>query len=279
MESSPHHHTKYSPDTLSDRLVPSRIKDCITTSVVARNILYFQSIDSTNRIAGEYARQGCSDGTLVIAEEQTAGRGRFSRTWISPARSSILCSLIFYPSITTASLFKMTMLASIAVVRAIHALCNIDSFIKWPNDVYVNGKKVCGILTEFESDHDILKYVVVGIGINVNQDMIACPEINTIAVSLKEACGKIISRLALLKELLEEIDRLYRDFLKTGGTGLRSEWMKHSGIMNRHVLITDVDTVTSGIVKDITDDGHLMLEDEQGSTHEILCGDVSLQLE
>lgn len=262
---------------IPDKLLPPLIQTGLQTSVVAREIHYFSTIDSTNRVAKEYALSGVSDGTVVIAEEQTSGKGRMNRVWVSPPSSNILCSLIFYTSMNTSSVFRLTMLASIAVVRAINNACGIVAQIKWPNDVYINGKKVCGILTEFLADHDSTSYVVIGIGINVNFDIARHPEIKGIATCLKEAKGQKVSRLRVLKTLLEEIDTLYQNFVQTGGKDLRKQWERHSMVLNRQATIISGDEVTRGFVKGINEDGHLILIDPQGNTKEVLCGDLSLK--
>ena len=267
----------YSLTEIPDKLLPPLIKAGLRTSVVSREIYYFPTIDSTNRVAKEYALSGVLDGAVVIADEQTGGKGRMNRAWISPARSSILCSIIFYPSISTSSVFRLTMLASIAVVRAVKRICGLAAQIKWPNDVYIDGKKTCGILTEFLADHDSVCYVVVGIGINVNLDTALHPEIKDVATCLKEAKGREVSRLKVLKTLLEEIDTLYRDFKQTGGQYLRKEWESHSMVLNREVKIISGNEVACGTAKGINEDGHLILADARGNTREILCGDLSLR--
>jgi BirA family biotin operon repressor/biotin-[acetyl-CoA-carboxylase] ligase len=262
---------------IPDKLLPPLIQTGLRASVVAREIYYFSTIDSTNRVAKEYALFGVSDGALVIAEEQTSGKGRMNRVWVSPARSSVLCSLIFYTSINPSSVFRLTMLASIAVVRAINKACGIVGKIKWPNDVYIDGKKVCGILTEFLADHDSIRYVVIGIGINVNFDIVQHPEIKGIATCLKEAKGQKVSRLTVLKTLLEEIDTLYQDLVQTGGEDLRKEWERHSMVLNRQVKIFSGEEVTCGFAKGVSEDGHLILVDHKGNTREVICGDLSLR--
>lgn len=263
---------------IPDKLLPPLIQAGLKTSIVAHEIYYFSSIDSTNRLAKEYALSGVSDGSVVVAEEQTSGKGRMDRQWISPAFCNILCSVILYPSISPFAIYRLTMMASIAVVRAIDKICGIKAQIKWPNDVYVYGKKVCGILTEFLANHDKINYVILGIGINVNFSTAQHPEIKDIATSLKEACDRKISRLNILKALLDEIDTLYQDLIGTGGDDLRNEWEHHSMMINRQVRIISGEEVIIGIAKGINENGHLVLIDSQGKTREILCGDLSLRL-
>ncbi len=263
---------------IPDKLLPVLVQSGLNTSIVAGELYYFPVTDSTNRMAKEYALSGVSDGTVVIAEKQVSGKGRMNRSWVSPAYSSILCSIIFYPCISTSSVFKLTMLASIAVVVAIHKACGIQSRIKWPNDVYIKNKKVCGILSEFSSDQDTVQYAVIGIGINVNFDVALLPEIRETATSLNQETGQRVSRLKVMKTLLKEIDLRYHDLLHTNKRDLKKEWEHCSMVLNRHVKIISGHKVTSGLAKRINEEGHLIIIDSLGKEKEILCGDVSLSL-
>jgi BirA family biotin operon repressor/biotin-[acetyl-CoA-carboxylase] ligase len=257
------------------------IQRSLKTSIVAREVYAFSTIDSTNRIAKEYAVAGVSDGTLIVAEKQTRGKGRMNRVWFSPARENILCSIIFFPSTGMSEVFRFTMLASIAVVRAIDQVCCIKAQIKWPNDVYINGRKVCGILTEFSADHDKVQYVVIGIGINVNFDASSHSETSGIATSLKEETGIQVSRIDVLRTFLEEIDAGYQKFLDSDKLkfDLKKEWMRHSMVLNKQVKIISENDIICGLAKGINDEGHLILEDSHGEIKEISSGDLSLRLE
>jgi BirA family biotin operon repressor/biotin-[acetyl-CoA-carboxylase] ligase len=268
----------YRLNALPDRLVPPLIQQGLKTARAAREIHYFLQTDSTNRIAKEMAAQGAAEGTLVIAEEQTSGRGRMDRTWISAPFSSILCSIIFYPGLGLSSLFRLTMMASVAVVRAIQMVCKLPAQIKWPNDVYIGNKKVCGILTEFAAERDRVQYAVVGIGINVNEDFGSAPELADTATSLKKECGRTISRRAVLQRLLEELDRSYEALLQGGAAELKTAWENYSLILNRQVTIVSEDGRIEGTARGITADGHLLLADARGTIREIVCGDVSLRM-
>jgi BirA family biotin operon repressor/biotin-[acetyl-CoA-carboxylase] ligase len=262
---------------IPDRLFPALIKKALRTSIVARDIHYFSQAPSTNTLAKQLAAAGAMDGTLVIAEEQTAGRGRLDRNWIAPACSSILCSIIFYPPLDHAGAFRLTMLASIAVVRAIRFTCGIAAGIKWPNDVYIQQKKVCGILTELASEQGKQLTTIVGIGINVNWDVHHVAELKDRATSLSIEAGTSISRLALLLHVLEEMDHLYLELKRTGGDRFREEWKQHALILNRQVRIVTGTEVIEGIAIGIDADGHLMLIDEHGNRRKIIIGDVSLR--
>ncbi len=260
-----------------DRLYPELVQNGLATDRVGRGIYYYQSIDSTNRVAKDLAVQGVADGALVVAEEQTRGKGRMDRTWISPGGENILCSLILYPALQTAAIFRLTMLASVAVVHAIQNVCGIEARIKWPNDVYIGNKKVCGVLTEFLADHDVVRYVVIGIGLNVNLSPAGIPEIKDIATSLGDAAGRTVSRTELLQELLRQVDVRYGRLSAGSGDELRREWEEHSLILDKEVTIVSGEESRSGIARGITADGHLVLEEPGGKRCEIVCGDLSLR--
>ena len=262
-----------------DRLYPILIQDGLHTATVARELHYFPRIDSTNRLAKELAAGNAADGTLVLAEEQTAGRGRLDRTWLAPAFSSILCSVIFFPALAPASLFRLTMMTSVAVVNAINRACKLPAKIKWPNDVYLGDKKVCGILTEFSGDQERIRYAVVGIGLNVNIDFKGNPELASIATSLQAECGRKISRLNVLQALIEELDNYYQLLAAGRADDVRRDWEQHALILGKHVTVSSGDETVTGTAQGIDSDGHLMLIDENGARREIISGDVSLRLE
>jgi BirA family biotin operon repressor/biotin-[acetyl-CoA-carboxylase] ligase len=262
---------------IPDRLLPELIRQNLKTEVVGKRIKYYESIDSTNIAAKDLALKGAPDGTVVVAENQTKGKGRMKRSWLSLPGENILFSVIFYPKIGTDLVFRVTMFASIAAVRAIRRICKVDAKIKWPNDLYINEKKVCGILSEFSADFDSVHYTVVGIGLNVNFNTSKNREIKNIATSLMEACGERTSRLSVFTALLEELDLLYKSFMKTGGEGLEKEWNKHSMVVGRKVKIISGNDEKLGVVKGINKYGHLILLNENGLKEEIVCGDLSLR--
>lgn len=264
---------------LPDRLHPVCIRAGLHTRVVARHVDYHESLCSTNRTARDLAAAGAPEGTLVIAEHQSAGKGRMDRTWIAPPGSCILCSCVLYPPVPPPAVFQVTMAAGLAVARAIETVCSLPALIKWPNDVYVQGKKVCGILTEFLADLDRLTYAVVGVGINVNFDVARCPEIADTAVALSGVTGRRCDRLAILREFLQEFDAGYcRLGTDRGADFLRRQWQDYSLIQGKKVRILDGNEVTCGVAEDVTPEGHLILFDERsGRKKTIYCGDVSLR--
>ncbi len=262
---------------IPDICLPVLVQQDLNTKVVGKKIEYYKVIDSTNTEAKNLASLGVSDGTIVFSEHQTRGRGRLNRSWLAPPGKNILFSIIFYPGISPSLVFRLTMLASIAAVRAVKKVCNIDAKIKWPNDLYVNGKKICGILTEFSADHDTVHYTVVGIGLNVNFDISKNTEIKDIATSLMRECGRKVSKLSLFKALLKELDLLYRSFAKTKGEGLEKEWNEYSMVIDRKVKIISGSEEQHGIAKGINANGHLIILNEKGEDEDVVCGDLSLR--
>lgn len=256
----------------------SEILKGIKPSRIGKHIYCFKKVDSTNRVAKILAEQGIPDGTLIVADYQTAGRGRISRSWIAPPGSSILCSFILYPPIPVEKIIHITMISSLAALYAIADTTGIVAGIKWPNDLYIDQKKVSGILLECDTRENQIKWVVIGIGINVNFDPSIYRDICDIATSLSNECGTAVSRIELLRHLIFHFDDLYNRLLSTGFPELKTIWEQHSCILNKSVTVTEASTIVKGTVCGFTDSGHLILKDDMGQQQEILWGDVSLRI-
>ncbi len=189
-----------------DSLFPASITKDLEARFVGQRVLYYPSLTSTNDIAKQEAQQGAAEGTVIITDEQVGGRGRLKRAWLSP-RGNIALSVILYPSLSY--LPSLIMLASLAAVHSIEAATGLKSQIKWPNDVLINGRKVCGILIESDVQGNIVNYTIIGIGINVNLRLNDFPEIQSIATSLSDEMGGDVSRVSVIRCLLVEIEKLY----------------------------------------------------------------------
>lgn len=263
---------------LAQRLRPTEIQSGLATGLIGREVVYFDRIDSTNRVAAELARNGAAEGIVVIAEDQTSGRGRLGRTWLAPPYSCILMSILFRPQIPPSRAFSLTALASIAVVRAVKRTTGLKAAIKWPNDIYLEGKKAAGVLTEVSVEQDRLRFAVVGVGLNVNFDPARYPEIRKTATSLQAVAGKPVSRLELLRSVLREADGLYADLKKGRTVAIHREWKAGSMVLGRLVRIVSFEAVEEGTAEDIEEDGTLLLRDRQGQLKRIVAGDVSLRL-
>ncbi len=253
-----------------------RIKDYINTKIIGKNILYFDSIDSTNLKGKEIGGQ-LEEGTIIIADEQTLGRGRMGRGWASPKGKSICMTLILKPNLSLEDISRLTLVASASVFKALEKL-DIQAQIKWPNDILLNNKKICGILTELvEVDKE--KLVVLGIGINVNLDMEDFPEdLLESGTSLKIEVGKEISREELIGLILNEFEVLYLDFVNN--KSLR-EVMKisreYSSLLGHYVKIIRGDNILYGKALDILDSGEILIEFEDGGIKELNSGEISIR--
>ena len=255
-------------DTLSSALITKDLK----TRFVGQRVIYHPTLTSTMDISRTEAKRGAVEGTIVITDEQIAGRGRLQRVWLSP-RGSIALSVILRP--TLACLPYLTMLASLAVARSIEAVTALKPRLKWPNDVLINEKKVCGILIESNVRADKVDYAIIGIGINVNLRLEDYPEILPIATSLYHELKKEVSRLNLLRHLLVEIENLYLAI--SAGQSIFEEWRDSLVTLGKKVRVKSGDAVQEGIAESVTRDGSLLLRRPDGTLNKILAGDVTLQ--
>lgn len=260
---------------MSEALSETEIVTRLRTQFVGRAVEVHAEIGSTNTRASELARMGAPDGALVLAERQTAGRGRLGRAWHAPAGGSLLMSLVLRPRLAPAQAQRMTMIASVALVSAIRATTSLEARVKWPNDVQIAGKKVAGILTELGMAEAALGYVVVGMGINVNLDIAALPPLMAPTTSLSAEAGRRVSRLELLLVLLEEIERRY--LLIREGWSPHEEWRAHLATLGQRVRVSDGQETTSGMAEDVDPDGALLVRTDTGDLERILVGDVTLR--
>ncbi len=261
-----------------DRLLPQMVQKDLGTRVVGSRVECFDVIDSTNTRAREAAHAGERDGAVFTAEEQTAGRGRLKRTWLSPKGSNLLFSVLLRPSMLPSQIFRLNMTTTVAIAEALEQWSPLKPLIKWPNDIYLNGRKAAGILTEFSGTGDGVEYAVVGVGLNVNVDPSALGEVMAPATSVRHELGKPVSRLDLLREILRRFDYHYCRMLDGTDAGLRGRWNEYSLVAGRRVVVTSFDTTEFGTAVSVEDDGALLLETEDGRRKRIVCGDVSLRM-
>jgi BirA family biotin operon repressor/biotin-[acetyl-CoA-carboxylase] ligase len=257
---------------MKQSLSPSSITQDLDTRIIGQRVICYPSLPSTNELAKEVARQGAVEGTVIIAEEQTAGKGRLKRAWLSP-RGSLSLSVILYPSL--GYLPSLIMMASLAVARSIETVSGLEAQIKWPNDVLIGGKKVCGILVESEVRGEVVGYAVVGIGVNVNLRITDFPELLPAATSLSHELGREVSRLDLVKGLLVEIERLYLALL--GGGSIYEEWRDRLATLGKEVCVASGEATYSGIAESVAGDGSLLVRRHDGSLSRIVAGDVTLR--
>ena len=255
-----------------DNLSPALITGNLAARFIGRKVIYYPRLASTMDAARQEVQRRAAEGTVVIAGEQTAGKGRLKRVWLSPS-GSLALSIILYPAI--AYLPYLIMLASLAVVRSIEAVTGLKAQVKWPNDVLINGGKVCGILIESDLRGNDVTYAVIGIGINVNFRLSHFPEILPIATSLADELGKEVSRLDLIRRLLVETERLYSTL--PNGESIYQAWRDRLVTLGRQVRVKSGKTVLEGIAESVTRDGSLLLRHANGSSTQIVAGDVTLR--
>lgn len=267
----------YKLDQIPDLLLPEIVQFELGTKILAvePNYVYRTSIDSTNELAKKMAYEGAAEGTVVVAEEQTGGRGRLERHFFSPKEKGIWFSVILRPQCLAKDAPKFTLMAAVAVARAMERF-NLRAEIKWPNDIMYDGRKLVGILTEMSAEIGHVNYIVVGIGINVNCSRAEFPEsIREIATSLSEIAGENLSRTKFFRAVLEEFDALYLagDFAE-----VFKNWRKYNNTLGRKVtvLATESGEIFTGKAVDLDADGALVV-DVDGVRKIVYAGDVSIR--
>lgn len=260
-----------------DVLTAEDIRSSLSTSWLGRTVKVMKTVDSTNLEAKRLAEAGALHGTLVTAEEQTSGKGRRGRSWISVPGQGVWMSFVLRPDIELENSSMLTLVAALAVEKGIKDAAGIDGRIKWPNDVLVNGKKVCGILTELSAQMDELNYIVVGIGINANIGQFP-EEVRDKATSLLAETGETVDRTRLLCQVLKHFEHDYEQFKKTEDfSELMEEYngfLAHFGQEIKVVRGKDEYICRSG---GINRRGELRVEDSLGRTQEIFSGEVSIR--
>jgi BirA family transcriptional regulator, biotin operon repressor / biotin---[acetyl-CoA-carboxylase] ligase len=260
--------------TIPDILVPSLLRAELGDHAIGRNILHYFRIDSTNAAALKLAADGAEHGTVVVAEEQTAGRGRLGRVWFSEKSSGIYTSILLRPPLSPAVAPVLTLMTGLAAQKAVSTVTGLAVDIRWPNDLLVNGKKVCGILTEMSAEVDRLHAVVLGIGINVNHSTMPA-ELEEIATSLRMEAHRGISRVQVLVTLLREIERHYQLLLKSGTKAITERWEAASSFA--HGKRIRVVTAAGGALATTTGvepSGALKVQFDDGRQESLVAGEV-----
>ncbi len=260
-----------------DIILAEEIQAELATGVFGREMIYMDTVSSTNTVAKEKAAENYPEGTVVIANHQTAGKGRLGRKWESARGTGIWMSVILRPDITPAQAPLITIFAALAVARALEQVTGVRPGVKWPNDIVYHKAKVCGILTEMSAEIEQVNYVVVGIGINVHHNIEDYPAaIRETATSLKAVTGRRFERKTIIKNVLEQFEEVYRgtqDVKKE----LIEEYKKYSLTLGSMVKVTSRDSIIEGEAVEITDEGELMVRTKDGTTHTIFSGEVSVR--
>lgn len=261
----------------ADTIIVEDLIDQLIDIRLGSGIHFFDTIDSTNTYAKKLALDGCEEGTIVITDQQTGGRGRLGRTWLSQPRTSVLMSLVLKPDIHPSEASKITQIAAAACTLALDKMLEVEVKVKWPNDVIINKRKISGILTEMSAELNSINYVVVGIGINVNVDNFP-EEISDIASSIKNETGVTISRTMLIANILREFEGLYDDFISSGSLKKTIEVCREKSItLGSRVRIEGREESYLAEAMDINEDGELIIKKDNGEIIKVVSGEVSVR--
>jgi BirA family biotin operon repressor/biotin-[acetyl-CoA-carboxylase] ligase len=274
-----------------DPMDASSIQTALSTRVFGRRLAYLSSTRSTNDVAKDMAAQGAPEGTVILAEEQSAGRGRLGRRWLAPPGTCILCSILFRPDLPPTQAQRLTMLCSLAAADAVAQVAGLCVSIKWPNDLVVkfqipnskfqtsnlrspSWKKLAGVLTETGLTGERLDFAVVGIGINVNVEPEVLPTLAPDATSILAEAGRRVDRVALLVALLGGVEQRYGAL--QAGVSPHREWAARLATLGQPVEVTTSEGVLKGVAESVEEDGALLLRTPGGALRRLLAGDVTL---
>lgn len=261
------------PDTVSVSELKSRMK----TKWAGQNIVYLYETETTNNDAKRLAEEGAQEGTLVVADYQSGGKGRRGRSWVTPHKEAVAMSVIVRPQIRPEKASMMTLVIGMAAARAIHDNTGLDAKIKWPNDVVVNGKKVTGILTELSMEMEGIHYLIIGIGINVNVKEFP-EELQGTATSLLLESDRKAYRAAIICDTMKYFETYYEKFIQTQDmTGLKEEYCGMLVNMDRRVRVLEPEHEFEGTARGIDDLGRLLVETEDGTMKKVYAGEVSVR--
>lgn len=257
------------PDILSE----GEIKRGLKTSIIGRKAYCYSSIGSTNELAMRLGQQGAEEGTVIIADEQSKGKGRFGRSWASSKGQGIWMSVILKPDPSLEPTTALSLVAAYSVAVALREVVGVRTMIKWPNDVRVGEKKICGILAELSRDAKGNQLVVLGIGVNVNQSTFT-GDLETVATSVKIETGESMPRLPLIRKLLQNLEKFYFQSKKDGFSGIIKGVREISSLMGKRVELALGSESVTGYVQDIDEMGRLIIRTDDGGIREILAGEA-----
>jgi BirA family biotin operon repressor/biotin-[acetyl-CoA-carboxylase] ligase len=250
----------------------------LDTQILGQPLHFFPTIDSTNTYAARLAREGAPEGTTVIADSQSGGKGRLGRSWASPPGVNLYLSVILRPPVSTAVAPQLNLLAAIAVADAVSETTRLSPAIKWPNDILVAEKKVCGILAEMQTETSGLQAVIVGIGVNINAPLSAFPdELRDKASSLLITGGQTIDRSTFTASLLTHLEKSYVLWLQEGFSTLHSRWERYAAhLLGTRISVAVPEGTVIGMVLGLDRDGGLLVQRDSGEQYRLLAGDVTV---
>jgi BirA family transcriptional regulator, biotin operon repressor / biotin---[acetyl-CoA-carboxylase] ligase len=250
----------------------------LDTIRIGSKLICLKQTESTNAVAFKMAEDGAPEGTVVIADSQSAGKGRLGRVWLSPSGVNLYCSVVLRPSISPMAACQLTFLSVVAVARAIEKCTALTPQIKWPNDILIGGKKVAGLLNEMNAETEKVNFVVLGIGVNLNMRLSQLGEgvLRHPATSLLEEGGVEVDRAAFTRTFLFELDELYDKFLSQGEAPVRAEWLERSAMQGKSVRVSYGARDFTGVVQGVDSFGALLVLLSDGTLETVLSGDVTL---
>ncbi|MEQ8196682.1 MAG: biotin--[acetyl-CoA-carboxylase] ligase [Clostridiaceae bacterium] len=259
------------------KLSIEKISSNLANNSLAKKILYFETIDSTNEYCKKNS-ESLTDGTIILSDSQSNGKGRFDRNWFSPKGKGIYCSIFLKPVISTYEIYKITLITCAAITEVLIKQ-GVNAQIKWPNDIYVKNKKIGGILTEMKGDMDRINYLVIGFGLNINQDSKDFPQdLSSIATSLKTVYDLEFDREEILTGILNKLEKYYKEFQHSLNFSESLDIIrKHSLVINKNVTLSKGKEKISAKVLNIGDNGELII-DRNGREECIYSGEISLSI-
>lgn len=266
-------HLGYQLITSPDKLLSYEIQSGLDTKILGQNVIVFETVTSTMDEAFRLGMENAPEGTVVCAETQSKGRGRLGRAWISPKGKGLYFSVILRPSLPLNQLSQLTLMSAVALAQAIESSSELKPAIKWPNDILLGNLKLAGILTELCAESDQVKFVVLGIGLNVNTSV---HQLTSGATSLKAATGRNIERVKVFQEILRSLEKGYLKLLNHEFSKVMEEWKKRSGTLKKRIRITDPVGSIEGEAVDLDEDGALLIKKNDGITIRKTAGDIHL---
>lgn len=266
-------HLGYKLISIPDRLTEVELKWQLKTDIIARKIYSYKETASTNDTAYNLAGHGEKEGSVVIAESQTAGRGRMGRKWVSPKSKGAYFSIILRPDILPKEVSSITLFSALSVAKTIREMTNLAAFIKWPNDVLINNQKICGILTEMNAETDKINFVIIGIGININTKKEFLPKG---ATSIMEEYGAEMSRVDVVRGIFKNLDKYYGLFNSGHIVEIIKEYKEFSNFLGTRIQVAYHDAKIEGYAIDVDRDGALILRMDSGLNERVLAGDVTM---
>ncbi len=260
----------------ADLLTATEIRYGLKTKLIGKQVVAYGTVRSTNDLASQMADNGAPEGTIVTAEQQTKGRGRFGRSWHSPAGLGIYLSIILRPKFPPERAPGVSLMTALAVADTIARHCKSQVQVKWPNDILIGGKKTSGILTELSAERGHIDHLIVGIGINVNHGVAHFPEeLRTTATSVRRALRRKVNRVGLLRELLVRFEAEYAEYQKHGLKNSQKRLRKYSSLLGKTIQLASGTSIVSGQAIDIDANGCLIVESAEGR-HQIVAGEVTV---